>query len=149
VSDRPDRETNPLTSDGPRLTAAIVFVRELARSESFYRDLLELKVEMTSAEAVLLSTAAGDHLILRALARAPRPFGAIGVQYLVWTARDGDDLERCERILKDRKSLVSTTIDHGIKVVEGRDPDDIPVIVIYPPGPSPDMTSLPSRVYAY
>jgi catechol-2,3-dioxygenase len=143
-------ETNPPGgSDALRLTGAVVFVRELVRSENFYRDLLELDVEITSTESVMLSTAGGDHLVLRAMARAPRVFGGIGVQYLVWTARDAEDLERCERALRERASLVSITVDHGVKVVEGRDPDGIPVIVVYPPGPGPGMTSLPSRVYTY
>jgi len=132
-----------------RLSAAVVFVRNLARSEDFYRDLLEFDIEIASPEAVLLSGPAGNHLVLRALIRAPRLLGGIGVQYLVWAARDARDLERCETMLKSRGAFVSTTQDHGVTVVEGHDPDDIPVLLVYPPGPGVGMTALPARIYAY
>jgi catechol 2,3-dioxygenase-like lactoylglutathione lyase family enzyme len=132
-----------------RLIAAVIFVRKLARSEDFYRDLLELETEMTSPEAVLLSGPAGDHLVLRALARAPRLLGGIGVQYLIWTARDAGDLERCANMLRTRDAFVSTTQDHGLTVVEGHDPDHIPILLVYPPGPGVGMTALPARIYAY
>ena len=134
---------------GPRLSAAVIFVRELARSEDFYRDLLELDAQIVSPEAVLLAGPAGDHLVLRALARAPRLLGGIGVQYLIWTARDAADLQRCENVLKARNAFVATTQDHDATVVEGHDPDDIPVLVVYPPSASISMTALPSRVLSY
>jgi catechol 2,3-dioxygenase-like lactoylglutathione lyase family enzyme len=127
----------------------VVFVRELARSEDFYRDLLELNTEIASPEAVLLAGPDGDHLVLRVLARAPRLLGGIGVQYLIWTARDAADLERCENVLKARSAFVSTTQHEGATVVEGHDPDDIPVLVVHPPNASISMTALPTRVLEY
>jgi hypothetical protein len=51
--------------------------------------------------------------------------------------------------LKARRAFLSSSYDHGIRVVEGHDPDDIPVIVVYPADPGVGMTSLPSRIYAY
>ena len=132
-----------------RLLAAVIFVRKLARSEDFYRDLLELDTKLASPEAVLLSGPTGDHLVLRALTRAPRLLGGIGVQYLIWTARDAEDLERCANLLRTRDAFVSTTQDHGVTVVEGHDPDHIPILIVYPPGPGVGMTALPARIYAY
>lgn len=141
--------TQGRTDAGPRLSAAVVFVRELARSEDFYRELLEFEREIASSDAVLLAGPAGDHLVLRALARAPRLLGGIGVQYLVWTARDAGDLERCEKVLKARDAFVSSTRDQGVTIVEGHDPDDVPVILVYPPSASVSMAALPTRVLEY
>ncbi len=136
-------------SEGLRLSAAVVFVRELARSEDFYRDLLELNTEIASPQAVLLAGPDGDHLVLRVLARAPHLLGGIGVQYLIWTARDAADLQRCENVLKARDVFVSTTQEQGATVVEGHDPDDIPVLLVYPPSASVSMTALPTRILEY
>jgi catechol-2,3-dioxygenase len=139
----------PPAEDALRLSTAIVFVRELARSRDFYRDLLQLEVEIASSEAIMLASTAGDRLVLRARPRAPKLSGGIGIQYLAWTARDANDLERCRKSLQARGALVSTGTEHGINVVEGQDPDGIPVIVVYPPGPPPAMTELPTRIYRY
>jgi catechol 2,3-dioxygenase-like lactoylglutathione lyase family enzyme len=142
-------DTSLPMGEARRLFAAVIFVRELARSEDFYRDLLGLETEMASPQAVLLSGPAGDRLVLRALARAPRTSGGIGVQYLIWAAQNAGDLERCENVLKTRGAFVSTTQDHGVSVVEGHDPDGIPVLLVYPPGPGVGMTALPARIYVY
>ena len=72
--------TQGRTDAGPRLSAAVVFVRELARSEDFYRELLEFEREIASSEAVLLAGPAGDHLVLRGIEREPRPLGGGGVE---------------------------------------------------------------------
>ena len=134
---------------GARLTGAVVVVRDLARSEVFYRELLGLRVEASSAEAVLLSAPSGDRLALRALGRATHLSVGIGVQCLVWTAESLDDLERCEEVLRTRNAFLSSSVDHGVKVVEGRDPDDIRVIVVFPVVPGLHRTTLPSGIYAY
>ena len=136
-------------AEGIRLSAAVIFVRELQRSEEFYRQLLALDVEIASAEVVILLGPAGNRLVLRARAGASRMPGSVGVQYLIWAARDAEDLDRCEKLLKARGALVSTALDHGVTVLEGRDPDNIPVILIYPAGPASGMTWLPARLYAY
>jgi catechol 2,3-dioxygenase-like lactoylglutathione lyase family enzyme len=132
-----------------RLTSAVIFVRDLDRSKEFYGQLLELDVAVTTGEALLLSAGDGDHLVLRALEGAAHGSGFVGVQYLIWTARDAADLDRCERLLQGWRAHVSTWIDHDIRVVEGRDPDDVPVLVTYPSGPGEGWTRLPTRVFAY
>jgi hypothetical protein len=75
--------------------------------------------------------------------------GAIGIQYATWIAHDPDDLARCERFLQDRAAHVSTNSFEGRTVIEGRDPDGLPVMVVYP---APDQTTLRqimTRVYAW
>ena len=98
---------------------------------------------------MLLSAPSGDRLALRALGRAPHLSAGIGVQCLVWTAESLDDLDRCENVLRARDAFVSGSVDQGVKVVEGRDPDDIRVIVVFPVDPDSPGTSLPSGIYAY
>ena len=132
-----------------RLSAAVMHVRELQQSTDFYREILLLDVEVTSDEATLLTTPTGDHLVLRALPRASRTFAAVGVQFVLWTARDNDDLDRCERELKARDAFVSVSVEQGARVVEGRDPDGIPVVVVYPARPGIGMTAIPARAYEY
>ena len=131
------------------LLGAVVIVRDLARSESFYRELLELHVETSSTEAVLLSTRGGDRLVLHALGKAPHVAGGIGVLFLVWTTETAADLARCEKILRTHDAFVSRSVDDGWDVLEGRDPDDIRIIVVFPPASDPTRTSLPVRIYNY
>jgi len=132
-----------------KLSAAVVFVHELERSAEFYRDVLKLETEVAAEGAVVLTTPAGDHVVLRALPMAQRLTGNVGVQYLIWTARDADDLARVEEALKARGAFVSATAEQGIKVVEGRDPDNVPLLVIFPPSPAAGLTAVPARIYGY
>ena len=136
-------------ADTIKLSAAVMHVRELQRSTDFYREILLLEVEVTSAEATLLTAPNGDHLVLRARPGATRTFGAVGLQFVLWTARDNDDLDRCERELKARDAFVSVSVEQGARVVEGRDPDGIPLVVVYPARPGVGMTAVPARTYAY
>jgi len=131
-----------------RLTAAVMFVRDLSRSEEFYRGLLELELETTTGEALLLS-ADGVHLVLRALDGALHASGNLGVQYLIWAARDAADLDRCEQFLKGRNAHVSTWSDNSIAIVEGNDPDRVPILVTYPAEPALGVTKLSTRVFRY
>jgi catechol 2,3-dioxygenase-like lactoylglutathione lyase family enzyme len=131
------------------LLAAVIFVHELQRSADFYRDVLKLETETASASAVVLTAQARDHLVLRALPRAQRMTGNVGVQYLIWTARDEGDLVRVEEALKGRGAFVSTTSEQGVKVVEGHDPDNIPLLVVYPARSEAGLTAVPARIYAY
>ena len=95
------------------LSAVVMHVRELQRSTDFYREILQLEVEVTSDEAALLTAPTGDHLVLRALPGASRTFGTVGVQFVLWTARDNEDLDRCERELKARDAFVSVSARAG------------------------------------
>jgi catechol-2,3-dioxygenase len=83
-----------------RLSGAVSFVRDLPRSQDFYQQLLELEIQVTEADAVLLVGADGDLLALRELTSAVRVAPAVGVQYLCWTARDREDLGRARKVLE-------------------------------------------------
>jgi catechol-2,3-dioxygenase len=127
----------------------VVVVRDLGRSEAFYRELLELDVEASSAEAVLLSSRGGDRLVLRRLSAAPHVTGGIGVLFVVWTADTAADLDRAENVLRSRGTFVSRSADDGWDVLEGHDPDNIRVVVVRPLASGSKRTSLPARVYNY
>jgi catechol-2,3-dioxygenase len=132
-----------------KLSAAVIFVHELERSAAFYRDVLKLETEVAAEGAVVLTTPAGDHVVLRELPMAQRLTGNVGVQYLIWTARDAGDLARVEEALKARGALVSATTEQGVKVVEGLDPDNVPLLVVYPASPAAGLTAVPARAYGY
>jgi catechol-2,3-dioxygenase len=136
-------------ASGARISGAVVVVRDLGRSEAFYRELLELDVEASSAEAVLLSSRGGDRLVLRRLSAAPHVSGGIGVLFVVWTADTATDLDRAEDVLRSREAFVSRSEDEGWDVLEGHDPDNIRVVVVIPFASGSKKTSLPARVYNY
>jgi catechol 2,3-dioxygenase-like lactoylglutathione lyase family enzyme len=132
-----------------RLSSAVVFVRDLDRAVEFYRQLLDLEITMTTGEAVLLSADDADHLVLRGFENATRASGSLGVQYLIWTARDRQDLDRCAQVLQTWNAHVSTLTEDDITIVEGHDPDRTPILVTFPAGPGRGWTRLPTRVFSY
>jgi catechol 2,3-dioxygenase-like lactoylglutathione lyase family enzyme len=134
---------------GVRLFSAVVVVRDLARSEAFYRELLDLRVDVTTAEAVLLSAESGDHLVLRALSRAPHVSAAIGVLFVVWRVESADELDRVEGVLRRHDTYVSRSVEDGWDVLEGRDPDASRVVVVFRVDPDVPRESLPARIYQY
>jgi catechol-2,3-dioxygenase len=137
-------------AEGVRLRAAVVFVRNLDVSVPFYRELLDLEVVDTSPTATLLGSADGSQLALRAFGEnAPRALGAIGVQYLTWSTSSKDDLDRRTEILRRHSAYRETRGDQDVTVVEGRDPDDIPIVIVYAQGNRPPMRELPVRIYAW
>ena len=88
-----------------RLSSVVTFVQELDRSVGFYTEVLGLDVADRDTTAALLVSETGTELILRAMGdNAPHPLGGVGVQYVVWTAADRDDLDRCEQVLKQRQA---------------------------------------------
>ena len=137
-------------AQGARIDSAVMFVRDLDRSVSFYADVLALEVADRSSTAALLASADGTQLILRAMgSNAEHALGGIGVQYVVWTAIGKDDLERCERALKQRSAHRDTRTSEQATAVEGRDPDDIVVMIIYPGPDQAPLHELPTRIYGW
>ena len=137
-------------ADGARLGTAVMFVQNLDRSVSFYADVLALDVAQRSTTAALLRSPAGPQLILRAMgSHADRALGSVGVQYVVWTAAGKADLDRCEGVLKDRSAHRETRASEGATLVEGRDPDDIPVMVTFPGPDEAPLHELPVRIYGW
>jgi catechol-2,3-dioxygenase len=135
---------------GTRIGSVVMFVQQLDRSIRFYQDLLELQVIDQSPTAALLVSPGGSELILRAMGSAgAHPLGAIGVQYVIWTAADRDDLDRCERVLKERSAYRDTRGSDGIVVIEGHDPDDTVVMITYPGPEDRPLRHLPPRIYGW
>jgi catechol 2,3-dioxygenase-like lactoylglutathione lyase family enzyme len=135
---------------GARLDSVVMFVHDLNRSVSFYSDVLSLHVADRSATAALLIGAKRSQLILRAMGRgAEHALGGVGVQYVIWTADDADDLARCEKVLKDRSAWRDTRTTEHVTAVEGRDPDDIVVMITYPGPDQAPLHELPVRIYGW
>jgi hypothetical protein len=80
---------------------------------------------------------------------ATHPLGSVGVQYVVWTAAGAEDLARCERAMVRRGAHRDTRSRDGVRLVEGRDPDDIVVMVSYPGPDGLPMRKLPARIYGW
>ncbi len=133
-----------------RLVAAVMFVRNLDKSVTFYRELLGLEVADSSPTAALLVTAHGSQLVLRAVGEdATHPLGSIGVQYLAWRAATRADLDRRAEILRQHSAYRETRTEQDVTVVEGRDPDDLPVMIVYAADSLRSMRELPARIYAW
>lgn len=135
---------------GARIGSVVTFVSELNRSVSFYADVLGLRVADESPTAALLVSDDGSELVLRAMgSNAAHALGSVGVQYVIWSAADKQDLDRCELELKQRSAHRDTRSDGNAVAVEGRDPDDITVMIVYP-GPGEEPTpKLPPRIYGW
>jgi catechol 2,3-dioxygenase-like lactoylglutathione lyase family enzyme len=135
-------------AENMRLAGAVIFVRDLQRSQDFYQQLLELEVQLTGPEALVLSGSDGVHLVLRARRGAERLAGNVGVHYLFWTPRDHEHLDRAKKVL-GAWGPVSTTSQDDLEVVEGVDPDRTPIILVYPAVPTRGAVTLPGRLFAY
>jgi len=137
-------------AEGVRLGTVVIFVHDLDRSVAFYADVLALEVADRSPTAALLTSGAGANLILRAMgSAATHPLGSVGVQYVVWTVAGAEDLARCERALAGRGAHRDTRTADGVTVVEGRDPDDMVVIISYPGPDGLPLRKLPARIYGW
>ncbi len=135
---------------GARLGSAVMFVQQLDRSVSFYQEVLELAVVDRSPTAALLVGAGGSQLVLRSLgANAAHALGSIGVQYVTWTAAGEDDLARCEQVLRERSAHRETRSSGPVSAVEGRDPDDLVVMIVYSGPDQLPLHELPVRVYGW
>jgi catechol 2,3-dioxygenase-like lactoylglutathione lyase family enzyme len=137
-------------AQGARLGTVVMFVHDLDRSVDFYTDVLELGVADRSPTAALLSNDVGAQLVLRAMGPgAQRALGAVGVQYVAWTAPGKDCLDRCEQALRKRGAHRETRTDGAVTLVEGRDPDDIVILVAYPGPDEVPLHQLPPRIYGW
>ena len=114
------------------------------------KKVLDLEVSDRSPTACLLTSGSGSQLILRSMGSgAVHSLGGVGVQYVIWTAADTEDLDRCERTLKELSAHRETRTGGPVKAVEGRDPDDIVVMIIYPGPDEVPLHELPVRIYGW
>lgn len=137
-------------SHGTRIGSVVMFVTELDRSADFYTDVLALRVADTSPTAALLVSEDGSQLILRAMgSNAGHALGSVGVQYVVWNAADKQELDRSELALKKRSAHRDTRSNGTVVAVEGRDPDEITVLITYPGHGEEADPKLPVRIYGW
>jgi catechol 2,3-dioxygenase-like lactoylglutathione lyase family enzyme len=133
-----------------KLASAVMFVADLDRSAGFYRELLGWEVTVRDNTVALLVSPDGFQLYLRDKgSHASHPLGHIGPQYLMWTADSEDDLRRCVRLLRARSAHVTTTSGDGFTVVEGHDPDHVPVLVTYPGPDHAPRHQIMQRIYTW
>ncbi len=135
---------------GARIDSVVIFVHDLDRSVAFYSAVLALKVTDHSPTAALLTSESGTQLILRAMgSNAAHLLGGVGVQYVIWTAGGRAELDQSEQALKRHSAHRETRISNQVTVLEGRDPDDIAVMIIYPGPEQAPLHKLPARIYGW
>lgn len=115
-----------------RLNHAVLYVRDVARSEAFYAEVLGFRKVMGFPGAVFLqaSGSTNDHdLGLFELGSAAADSGAgrssVGLYHLAWEVDTLDELERIALALADADALVGAG-DHGTtKALYAKDPDGL------------------------
>nr|WP_233194010.1 MULTISPECIES: hypothetical protein [unclassified Cryobacterium] len=116
----------------------------------FYKKLLGFDVTVRNNSAALLVGADDGELNLREIgARAEHPLGPVGIQYLIWTAEDEEELRRCERVLRAQSPHVTSQTIDGFRMVEGRGPDDVPIVVTYPGPEQAPRHEIVQRIYEW
>ncbi|WP_457949956.1 VOC family protein [Pseudarthrobacter sp. alpha12b] len=132
------------------MASAVMFVSDLDRSVAFYQEFLGWNVTIHDESAALLVGPVGYQLYLRSMGeKAQHPLGSIGIQYLIWTARDDADLDRCEQMLRKHSSQVTRRTVEGFSLVEGQGPDSVPVMVAYPGPAQAPRHEILQRIYQW
>lgn len=148
-----DRGDPPPRAETPAslvLSSAVMFVSDLERSAAFYAELLGWSITIHGLDVALLACPDGFQLYLRRRGpRALRSSGHIGVQYLIWTAADEADLDRCERVLRNQSGHVVRSAQDGFTLIEGRGPDNTPILIAYPGPQNVARQHIMSRIYAW
>jgi CBS domain-containing protein len=116
-----------------RLASALVHVSDLARSLEFYQPLLQYPVTVRDPDAAVLAGPFGSQLCLRQAGAksSGRSDDGVGLQLVSWTAGGRDDLDRCKELLEKRGGYVGLHTTEGISLLEGRDPDGLPVLIAH------------------
>jgi CBS domain-containing protein/catechol 2,3-dioxygenase-like lactoylglutathione lyase family enzyme len=131
-----------------RLASVVLSVSDVNRSLDFYQPLLRYTVVTRTDDAALLTGPDGSQLYLRRVGRGPEPRGGTAaLDSAVWTAGGSVDLDRCMEFLTDRRAFINRTNSDGIDVVEGRDPDGLPVLITYPGPDQAPRHVIARRVY--
>ncbi|TDU87863.1 hypothetical protein EV138_1396 [Kribbella voronezhensis] len=133
------------------LASAVMFVSDLDRAVAFYAELLAWTVAVHDLDAALLTCPDGFQLYLRG--RGPRAafhgLGHIGVQYLIWTAPSESELDRCEQVLRQQSSQVTRSTLDGFTVLEGRGPDNAPILIAHPGPREAPRHQVMRRIYRW
>jgi catechol-2,3-dioxygenase len=116
-----------------RLNHAVLFVRDVARSVSFYRDVLDFDVVMEMGGKAAFLRAAGsanDHdlgLFELGAQAGPSPAGrtAVGLYHLAWEVDTLSDLVSLAERLTAAGALVGSSDHSTTKSLYGHDPDGL------------------------
>lgn len=127
-----------------------MFVSDLDWVVAFYAELLAWAVAVHDFDAALLTCPDGFQLYLRRRGpRATRSLGHIGVQYLIWTAPNESELDRCERVLRQQSDQVTRSTLDGVTLIEGRGPDHAPILIAYPGPQEAPRCHVMQRIYRW
>lgn len=120
-----------------RLGHLVLRVRDLARSEQFYTDVLDLGVTARVGDAMVFLSAAGNsshELALMAIgdeSPGPQP-DRVGLYHFAWEMGSFDDLQKIYQELRAKKVDIVGKGDHGISLgVYFLDPDGNEIEVFY------------------
>jgi catechol-2,3-dioxygenase len=118
-----------------RLNHAVLFVRDVARSVAFYRDVLgfapiEGMAELKGAAFLRAPSSTNDHdLGLFEIGAQAGSSGAgratVGLYHLAWEVETLADLSEVAARLTDRAALVGATDHSTTKALYGKDPDGL------------------------
>ncbi|MCU1602258.1 MAG: Glyoxalase/bleomycin resistance protein/dioxygenase [Frankiales bacterium] len=115
-----------------RLNHAVLYVSDVERSATFYRDVLGFRTKTAMPGAAFLQAPAStnDH-DLGLFQVGPGSHGKIGLYHLAWEVETLDDLEDHLHRLSDAGALVGLS-DHGTtKSLYAKDPDGIEFEVVW------------------
>ncbi|MEY2468199.1 MAG: hypothetical protein QOF21_897 [Actinomycetota bacterium] len=115
-----------------RLNHAVLYVRDVAASVAFYREVLGFTVvnEMPGAAFLQAPASTNDHdLGLFQIGGDAGPSGAgqstVGLYHLAWEVDTLDELARLSEVLSKRGALVGATDHSATKSLYARDPDGL------------------------
>ena len=140
----------PVGRPSSRVASSVIFVSDLSRSVSFYRDVFGCELAVQESAAALLLAPGGFQLYLVEIgADTQHPSGGVGVQYLMWATDSEDDLRRFEAALRRRSCFVDTHVREGVSFAEGHDPDGIRVVIAHPDPEHLPRRFLDARLYGW
>lgn len=123
----------PVLMPVTRMNHAVLYVRDVARTVEFYRNLLgfRVKFEIPGQAAFLQAPASNNDHDLGVFQVGPGAGASeagqrtVGLYHLAWEVDTLDELERIAGVLRDAGSLVGAS-DHGTtKALYAKDPDGL------------------------
>jgi catechol-2,3-dioxygenase len=118
-----------MTVNAVRLNHAVLFVADLDRSVTFYRQAFGMAVvaeEPRAHAAFLRLPRSGNHHDLGLFGvgpQSPRPRGSIGLYHLAWQVDTIEDLEQARQTLVGLGAVTGESSHGATKSVYARDPD--------------------------
>jgi catechol-2,3-dioxygenase len=121
-----------------RLNHAVIYVRDVARSTSFYGDVLGFRVVAAFPGAAFLQAdrSTNDHdlgLFEIGAGAAGSDAGrtTVGLYHLAWEVDTLDDLQRLEILLRERGAFVGASNHGTTKSLYAKDPDGIGFEIVW------------------